>query len=56
MRERVFRYVLHSRRAAYEAVGWIFAADLGLPHGIYSVLMEWPHESEAAEPESADAR
>ena len=39
-----FRYVRHGERAAYEARGWVFAADLGLPHGAYSLLMEWRGE------------
>ena len=39
---RWFKYVLHADRAAYEAAGWVFYADLGPSHGRYSVLMEWP--------------
>jgi hypothetical protein len=39
-----FRYVRHAERADYEARGWVFAADLGLPHGAYSVLMQWAGE------------
>lgn len=50
MKERIFRYVLHSRRMAYEAAGWIFSADLGLPHGFYSVLMEWAGAGDPVEP------
>ena len=38
---RWFRYVRHAQRAAYEAAGWVFAADLGPTHGQWSVLMEW---------------
>ena len=37
---RWFRYVRHEDRTAYEAQGWIFAADLGPVHGFYAVLME----------------
>ena len=49
-----FRYVRHADRAAYEAEGWIFSADLGPTHGQWSVLMEWtgvgnPPGAEAAE-------
>lgn len=40
------RYVRHSDVADYEARGWVFSADLGLPHGAYSVLMEWAGEGE----------
>ena len=37
---RIFRYVRHEDRDAYERDGWIFAADLGPTHGHYAVLME----------------
>lgn len=37
-----FRYVRHTDRLAYEAQGWVFAADLGPTHGIWSCLMRWP--------------
>ena len=37
---RWFRFVRQEDRAAYEAQGWAFAADLGPVHGCYSVLME----------------
>lgn len=39
--EGVYRYVRHGDRAAYEALGWRFAADLGWPHNRWSVLMVW---------------
>lgn len=39
--EGVYRYVRHGERAAYEAAGWRFAADLGATHGRWSVLMAW---------------
>ncbi len=50
---RTFRYVVHSRVDAYLAAGWVFGAGLGLPHGCYSVLLEWPHDSEPIEPAAA---
>ena len=34
------RFVRHEARAAFEAQGWVFAADLGPIHGCSSVLME----------------
>ena len=37
---RWFRYVRHEDRAAFEAQGWVFAANLGPVHGCYSILME----------------
>lgn len=48
MAERIqfFRYVRHEDVAAYERTGWAFAADLGLPHALYSVLMRWTGEGE----------
>ena len=36
-----YRYVPHGRRAAYEAAGWTFDADLGPVHGFWTVLMRW---------------
>ena len=41
-----FRYVRHSEVADYESRGWVWAADLGLPHGVFSVLMQWAGEGE----------
>lgn len=46
----VFRYVLHARRAAYEAAGWVWCADLGPTHGFYSILMRWAGAGEPVEP------
>ena len=46
---RTFKYVLHRDRTEYEALGWV-AFDLGLPHGIYSVGMEWCGEGEPRYP------
>jgi hypothetical protein len=39
-----FKIVRHAERADYEARGWVFSADLGMPHGAYSVLMQWMGE------------
>ena len=38
---RIFKYVLISEIAEYEAKGWVFSAYLGSPHGFYAVLMEF---------------
>ncbi len=46
---RFYSYGAHGRRAEFEAVGWIFAAELGFPHGAYSVLREWRGEGEPGE-------
>ncbi len=35
------KYIRHDERAAFEALGWTFKLDLGLPQGFDSVLMEW---------------
>lgn len=43
-----FRYVRHAEAAAFEALGWVFAADLGSTHGQWSVLMRWAGEGEPA--------
>ena len=49
MRERHFRYIPHSQRAAYEAIGWV-VSDLGEPHSHYSVLGEWARPGEPVTP------
>jgi hypothetical protein len=54
MSERTFRYVVQWRRSAYEAIGWVYSADLGITHGQYSCLMEWMGEGEPVEPGSVD--
>lgn len=41
-----FKYVRHGDVKKYEALGWVFHADLGAPHGFYSVLMLWAGEGE----------
>lgn len=46
-----FRYVRHSRVAAYQLMGWIDLGALPLPHGAFSNLMEWPRDAEVKEPE-----
>lgn len=51
----VYRYVRHEQRAAYEAAGWAFAADLGPTHGAWSVLMRWAGEGPGFLPESSPA-
>ncbi len=45
-----FRYVLHERVIAYMRVGWMWCADLGLPHSQYGCLMMWPCKCECVEP------
>lgn len=45
-----YRYVVHARRAAYEDLGWAFAADLGPVHGFHAVLMRWAGDGEPVEP------
>lgn len=45
MTERVFMYVVHNRRAAFEALGWVIS-ELGPPHCFYAVLAEWCGEGE----------
>lgn len=48
----ILRFVPHTRRAAYEAAGWICVGNgqrMG-NHGYWSCLMSWPHEGEPAEP------
>lgn len=49
---RLLRYVVHARIADYLALGWMVVADLGPMHGAYSVLMAWPCDCAAPEPQS----
>ena len=44
------RMVKHPQRAAYEALGWVWDADLGPIHGHWSVLMRWPFPGDPKEP------
>ena len=39
---RWYRFVRHEDRARFEAEGWRVAADLGMKHGRWSVLMQAP--------------
>ncbi len=55
MTERIFRYVVHSKRAAYEACGWLIS-ELGPPHCDYSVLAEWVGDGEPVEPPDSISR
>ncbi len=45
-----FRYVLHEEAEDYLRLGWVFAADLGIYHGQWSVLMRWPCDCKMVEP------
>jgi hypothetical protein len=44
------RYVPHELRAAYEAIGWVWVADMPWHHSAWSVLMMWRGEGEPREP------
>lgn len=44
------RYVRHGDRPAFEAMGWVFAGDLGPTHGQWSALLQWAGEGEPREP------
>ncbi len=50
MRCHTHEYVRHDERAAFEALGWKFKLDLGLPQGCDSVLMEWDDDAEPTYP------
>lgn len=41
-----FRYVRHCDVGVYEGLGWVYAADLGLVHGYWCVLMRWAGDGE----------
>lgn len=44
MTEHHFAYVPHHRQKEYEALGWVFDADLGYPHAAYASYYKWPPE------------
>jgi hypothetical protein len=46
----LLRYVPHPLRNAYEAMGWVWVANLYPPHGHWAVLMRWCGDGEAREP------
>lgn len=37
----IYHYVPHASRTEWEALGWVYASDLGLPHNQYSALYKW---------------
>jgi hypothetical protein len=49
----ILRYVPRRRVPAYQALGWVAHDCLnGTPHGLFSMLCEWPLElGEPVEPE-----
>jgi hypothetical protein len=49
-RTRLYRYVAHDDMPAYEALGWLWVADLGDYHGQWSCLMAWPCACACVEP------
>lgn len=55
MSELTYKYVPHWQTAQYEELGWQFAANLGPPHGCYSVLYVWAGEGEPKMPEYSPA-
>lgn len=44
MTEQTFAYVPHHRQKEFEALGWVFDADLGYPHAAYASYYKWPPE------------
>jgi hypothetical protein len=46
----LLRYVPHTLRAAYEAIGWVWVADMPGHHAAWCVLMMWAGDGEAREP------
>lgn len=43
---RWYRYARWHDVPKWDGQGWKVEADLGLPHGVYSVLMIWTGEGE----------
>lgn len=52
----ICEYVRHDERDTFEALGWTFKLDLGLPQGCDSVLMEWHDEASPAYPVQGPAQ
>ncbi len=50
MTTELLRYVPHWRRVAYEALGWVWVADMPGHHASWSVLMMWMRDGEPREP------
>jgi hypothetical protein len=46
----LLRYVPHSLCNAYEAMGWVWVADMPGHHAAWAVLMMWCGNGEAREP------
>lgn len=46
MTSATYAYVPHHRQKEFEALGWEYEADLGLPHCVYSSLYKWVGEGE----------
>ena len=44
MAEQNFAYVPHHKQKEFEALGWVFDADLGYPHAAYASYYRWPAE------------
>jgi hypothetical protein len=43
---RTFRFCLYADLLRVLALGWRYGADLGLTHGEWSFLVEWPSEGD----------
>ena len=44
MSETNYAYVPHHKQKEFEALGWVFDADLGYPHAAYASYYRWPAE------------
>ena len=54
MSEKIYKYVPYSEEKRWEAVGWVYAQELGPPHAAYASLWMWPHDGEPVIPETED--
>jgi hypothetical protein len=43
---RTFRFCRYGDLLRVLALGWAYSADLGLTHGEWSCLVEWPSQGE----------
>lgn len=52
----IYHYVPHAQREQWEALGWVYANDLGLPHNQYAVLYKWAGEGKPIMPYLSEER
>lgn len=49
-REGIYHYARIDALGEWLSLGWMFSHGLGIPHGVYSVMVFWPCECPAKTP------